>query len=102
MMTAGEVIADYAAGAATSRANRVRRVFDCAVFRNHSPSRRTFSPTAAGLVNLLSGLPRARLVCHTRRMNTPPINRYQHHRFPVEIISHAVWLCCRFCRWKSA
>jgi putative transposase len=30
-------------------------------------------------------------------MNPPSINRYQHHRFPVEIISHAVWLYCRFC-----
>jgi putative transposase len=29
-------------------------------------------------------------------MNTPPINRYTHHRFPVEIISHAVWLYFRF------
>jgi putative transposase len=46
---------------------------------------------------LLSGLSRARLVCHTRRMNTPAIKRYKHHRFPVEIISHAVWLSFRFC-----
>jgi putative transposase len=30
-------------------------------------------------------------------MNTPSINRYKHHRFPVEIISHAVWLYFRFC-----
>src|ERR671931_2235702 len=30
-------------------------------------------------------------------MNAPSINRYKHHRFPVEIISHAVWLYCRFC-----
>jgi putative transposase len=42
-------------------------------------------------------LSRARQVCHTRRMNTPSINRYKHHRFPVEIISHAVWLYFRFC-----
>jgi hypothetical protein len=49
------------------------------------------------LVNLLSGLSSARLVCHTRRMNTPAINHYKHHRFPVEIISHAVWLYFRFC-----
>ena len=48
-------------------------------------------------VNLLSGLSRARLVCHTRGMNTPSINRYKHHRFPVEIITHAVWLYFRFC-----
>jgi putative transposase len=23
--------------------------------------------------------------------------KYNHHRFPVEIISQAVWLYCRFC-----
>jgi len=29
---------------------------------------------------------------------TPAVNseRYKHHRFPPEIISHAVWLCFRF------
>jgi putative transposase len=26
-----------------------------------------------------------------------PANRYKNHRFPVEIISHAVWLYFRFC-----
>lgn len=25
------------------------------------------------------------------------ITKYKHHRFPVEIISHAVWLYFRFC-----
>jgi putative transposase len=30
-------------------------------------------------------------------MNTPSINRYKNHRFPVEIISHGVWLYFRFC-----
>ena len=30
-------------------------------------------------------------------MTIPPINRYKNHRFPVEIISHAVWLYFRFC-----
>jgi Integrase core domain len=49
------------------------------------------------LVNLLSGLSSARLVCHTRRMNTLSINGYKHHCIPVEIISHAVWLYFRFC-----
>jgi putative transposase len=29
-------------------------------------------------------------------MNPPP-NLYKRHRFPAEIISHAVWLYCRFC-----
>jgi hypothetical protein len=28
-------------------------------------------------------------------MNTPPIDRYKNYRFPVEIISHAVWLYFR-------
>jgi putative transposase len=31
-------------------------------------------------------------------MNTPPTsNPYKRHRFPAEIISHCVWLYCRFC-----
>ena len=30
-------------------------------------------------------------------MNTPATNRYKNHRFPAEIISHAVWLYFRFC-----
>jgi putative transposase len=30
-------------------------------------------------------------------MNTPSINHYKNHRYPVEIISHAVWLYFRFC-----
>ncbi len=31
-------------------------------------------------------------------MNTPPApNPYKRHRFPAEIISHCVWLYCRFC-----
>jgi putative transposase len=31
-------------------------------------------------------------------MHTPPAtNHYKNHRFPVEIISHAVWLNFRFC-----
>jgi putative transposase len=30
-------------------------------------------------------------------MNPPSSNRYKNHRFPVEIISHAVWLYFRFC-----
>src|SRR5712691_1385281 len=31
-------------------------------------------------------------------MDTPPaLNHYKNHRFPVEIISHAVWLYFRFC-----
>ena len=31
-------------------------------------------------------------------MSTPPSpNHYKNHRFPTEIISHAVWLYFRFC-----
>jgi putative transposase len=37
------------------------------------------------------------LVCHTHRMSIPSSNRYKHHRFPAEIISHGVWLYFRFC-----
>jgi putative transposase len=29
-------------------------------------------------------------------MNTPSTNRYKNHRFPAEIIRHAVWLYFRF------
>ena len=30
-------------------------------------------------------------------MDSASINRYKNHRFPAEIISHAVWLYFRFC-----
>ena len=30
-------------------------------------------------------------------MNPPSTDRYKHHRFPAEIISHGVWLYYRFC-----
>jgi putative transposase len=30
-------------------------------------------------------------------MDTPPTTTYKNHRFPTEIISHAVWLYFRFC-----
>jgi hypothetical protein len=46
-----------------------------------------------GFVNLLKASP----VWPTRAMNTPATpNRYKHHRFPGEIISHGVWLYDRF------
>src|SRR5687768_1742139 len=50
-----------------------------------------------GTVNLLRGLSSACLVCDTRLMSTPLTDRYKHHRFPAEIISHGVWLYFRFC-----
>jgi putative transposase len=50
-----------------------------------------------GIVNLLSGLFSAHLVCHTRRMRTLSTNHNKNHRFPAKIISQAVWLYFRFC-----
>jgi putative transposase len=50
-----------------------------------------------GIINLLSDLSSPRPMCDTRHMNTPSPNRYKHHRFPAEIISHGVWLYFRFC-----
>src|SRR5262245_31106767 len=50
--------------------------------------------SAAGIVNLSDTHP----VCHSCGMNaSDPTDRYKNHRFPVEIISHAVWLYFRFC-----
>src|SRR5215469_15733471 len=47
-----------------------------------------------GFVNLLGIL----TVCQSCCMATPPAaTKYKNHRFPVEIISHAVWLYFRFC-----
>src|SRR5262245_35520760 len=52
-----------------------------------------------GVVNLLISLYRRCPVWHTRSMKTAvPANSYKNHRFPAEIISHAVWLYFRFCR----
>jgi hypothetical protein len=50
-----------------------------------------------GLVNLLSSLHRLGPVWHTCRMNPASINGYTNHRFPAEIISHAVWFYVQFC-----
>jgi putative transposase len=47
-----------------------------------------------GFVNLLDASP----LWHTHGMNTPASShRSKNHRFPVEIISHSVWLYFRFC-----
>jgi hypothetical protein len=47
-----------------------------------------------GIVNLLG----SHTVCQSCGMDTPPATtKYKNHRFPVEIISHAVWLYFRFC-----
>jgi putative transposase len=51
-----------------------------------------------GVVNLLISLYRLCSVWHIRPMKTAtPANPYKNHRFPAEIISHAVWLYFRFC-----
>jgi hypothetical protein len=56
-----------------------------------APLRRALSPCLISLYRLCT-------VWHTRRMNTAtPANPYKNHRFPAEIISHAVWLYFRFC-----
>src|SRR4249920_2427546 len=37
-------------------------------------------------------------VCQSYGMDTAPVTtKYKNHRFPIEIISHAVWLYFRFC-----
>jgi putative transposase len=47
-----------------------------------------------GIVNLLD----TQTVWQSCGMNTAaPAHRYKNHRFPTEIISHAVWLYFRFC-----
>jgi putative transposase len=49
-------------------------------------------------INLLISLYRLCPVWHTRPMKTAkPAYSSKNHRFPVEIISHAVWLYFRFC-----
>ena len=50
--------------------------------------------SVAGIVNLSS----THTVCQSGGMNTlSATTKYKNHRFPVEIISHAVWLYFRFC-----
>ena len=47
-----------------------------------------------GIVNLFEPYP----VWQSCRMSTPvTATTYKNHRFPIEIISHAVWLYFRFC-----
>ena len=47
-----------------------------------------------GIVNLLG----SHTIWQSCRMDTPPATtKFKNHRFPVEIISHAVWLYFRFC-----
>jgi putative transposase len=51
-----------------------------------------------GFVNLSPCLYNRPLVCDSDRMNSPARPDHdKHHRFPIEIISHGVWLYFRFC-----
>jgi putative transposase len=51
-----------------------------------------------GIVNLASRLYNRRLVCAIPPVNPPTLTAYdKHHRFPVESISHSVWLYSRCC-----
>jgi hypothetical protein len=53
---------------------------------------------AAGIVNFLGGLRGGCQLWRNQGMDTPSApTTYKNHRFPVEIISHAVWLYFRFC-----
>jgi hypothetical protein len=52
---------------------------------------------AFGFVNRLRSLSSTRLMCDTQRMNIASPNRDKHHGFPVEIVSHGVWLYYHFC-----
>lgn len=53
---------------------------------------------AEALSNERAHLPSAHVVWPIRRMNRlPAINPSKRHRFPTEIMSHCVWLHCRFC-----
>jgi hypothetical protein len=67
------------------------------VWRSHCLLQMARALTMKGMVNLLSGLSRSRLVCHTRGMSRPLTDCYKNHRLPAEIIRHGVWLYVRFC-----
>ena len=49
---------------------------------------------AKGVVNLLGPTQCGKVASWN---TVPPPTTYKNHRFPVEIISHAVWLYFRFC-----
>src|SRR5215510_6687881 len=58
-------------------------------------ARERFEQSLAGIVNLLDS---HTTVWQSCGMNTAAAsNHYKNHRFPAEIISHAVWLYFRFC-----
>ncbi len=47
-------------------------------------------------VNLTRGLPNSGFLCRNKGMSSRSIGLYRNHRFPPEIIAHAVWLYHRF------
>ena len=65
---------------------------------SHSPPAAPVWILLKGMVNLLSGLLSARLVCQTRWRNTPSSQREQPPRFAVELSSPAGGRDGRFCR----
>jgi hypothetical protein len=53
-------------------------------------------PILKGIFNLSSRLCNRSLVCDVRLMNTSALpDHYKHRRFPIENISHGVWLYFR-------
>jgi hypothetical protein len=58
----------------------------------------SFKRAEKGIVNFLGGLQGHWRVGRNQGRDTAlPTTKYKNHRFPVEIISHAVWLYFRFC-----
>jgi hypothetical protein len=58
----------------------------------------SFKRAEKGIVNFLGGLQgRWRVGRNQGRDTALALTNYKNHRFPVEIISHAVWLYFRFC-----
>jgi len=84
-----------------SREDVVPRRWQCLPDQSESYSQRHRTTDRTGaqsealdIVNLLD----TRTVCQSCRMDTPLTTaKYKNHRFPVEIISHGVWLYFRFC-----
>jgi putative transposase len=62
----------------------------------HTPIHSAFLITSSGTVKLSRDLPGGGFVCRNGSMSSRTISLYRKHRFPPEIISHAVWLYHRF------
>ena len=57
---------------------------------------RSYPCALIGIVNLTKGLPTMGLLCGNKGMSSCSTSLYRRHRFPPEIIAHAVWLYHRF------